>query len=90
MPVEFSPEALGDLVAIRAYVGERNPAAASRLAVQLVAACDRLESMPERGKPGLVPGTREITSVWPYVIVYAFDGAGTVEIIRVWHGSQDR
>ncbi len=89
MPVVFSPEALADLAAIRAYVGDRNPAAASRIAVQLVAACDRLEYLPERGRPGLVAGTREITTIWPYVIVYRISPAD-VEIIRVWHGAQAR
>lgn len=89
MPVVFSPEALGDLKSIRDYIGERNPNAASRIAVALVAACDRLEYLPERGRPGLVAGTREITTIWPYLIVYRITPAA-VEIIRVWHGAQDR
>ena len=81
--------ALADLAAIRTYIGERNPAAASRVAAQLVAACDRLEHLPERRRPGLVEGTREVTSIWPYVIVYRIMPA-SVEIIRVWHGAQNR
>jgi plasmid stabilization system protein ParE len=89
MPVVFSPEAIADLSAIRTYIGERNPDAASRIAVQIVAACDRLEYLPERGRPGLVVGTREITTVWPYVIVYDIS-PNSVEIIRIWHGAQDR
>ena len=89
MPVVFSPEAVADLAEIQSYIGEDNPYAASRVAVQIVAACDRLEHLPERGRPGLVDGTREITSVWPYVIVYRITAAA-VEIIRVWHGAQDR
>jgi toxin ParE1/3/4 len=89
MPVVYSPEALADLVAIHAYIGEQNPAAASRVAVQIVAACDRLEFMPERGRPGVVPGTRELTGAWPYVIAYQITPAA-VEIIRIWHGAQDR
>ena len=89
MPLTFSREAIEDLAAIQDYIGNQNPAAASRVAVQLLAACDRLEYLPERGRPGFVAGTREITGIWPYVIVYRirFDG---VEIIRVWHGAQDR
>jgi plasmid stabilization system protein ParE len=36
-----------------------------------------------------VNGTREITTVWPYVIVYRVTAA-EVQILRVWHGAQDR
>lgn len=89
MPLIFSPEAIEDLAEIRSYIGQDNPFAASRVAVQLVAACDRLEYLPERGRPGLVPGTREVTTVPPYIIVYRIK-AGTVEIIRIWHSAQDR
>jgi toxin ParE1/3/4 len=89
MPVVFSPEALADLTEIRVYLGDRSPAAASRIAVQLVAACDRLEHLPERGRPGLVTGTRELPAIWPYVIVYRITFEA-VEIVRVWHRSQDR
>ncbi len=89
MPIVFSPQALDDLRSIRNYISLDNPHAASRVAVQLVAACDRLEWLPERGRPGRVTGTREITTIWPYIIVYRIQ-AGTVEIIRIWHGAQDR
>jgi toxin ParE1/3/4 len=89
MSVVFAVEALDDLDHIRAHIGRENPPAASRIAVQIVAACDRLEYLPERGLPGLVPGTREMTVIWPYVIVYRVISA-RVEIIRVWHGAQDR
>ena len=89
MSIVFSSEALADLASIREYIGDRNPPAASRISVALVAACDRLEHLPERGRPGLVAGTREITTVWPYIIVYRITTEG-VEIIRVWHGAQDR
>jgi toxin ParE1/3/4 len=59
------------------------------MAVQIVAACDRLDLMPERGRPGLVSGTRELTGAWPYVIVYQIKPEA-IEIIRIWHGAQDR
>jgi toxin ParE1/3/4 len=89
MPVVFSPEAVADLTAIRTYIGEDSLVAASRVAIQLVAACDSLEHLPERGRPGPVAGTREITLIWPYVIVCRITLAG-VEIVRIWHGAQDR
>jgi toxin ParE1/3/4 len=89
MPVVHSPEAIADFANIRAYIGRRSPAAASRIAVQLLAACDSLEHLPERGRPGLRPGTREITPIWPYVILYPI-GQEFAEIVRIWHSAQDR
>ena len=45
--------------------------------------------MPERGRPGLVPGTRELVALWPYIIVYRITPAA-IEILNVWHGAQSR
>lgn len=87
--VVITDPAADDLERIREHIGRENPAAANRVAVQLIAACDRLDYLPERGRPGVVPGTRELVALWPYVIVYRV-GAGVVEILRVWHGAQDR
>ena len=89
MPVIFTRRALRDLANIRAYIADDNPAAASCMAVELVAACDRLEYFPERGRPGLRPGTHELTTVWPYVIVYRVKD-GQIDILSIWHGAQDR
>lgn len=89
MSVRFTRRAINDLARIREYIANDNPMAASRMAVELVAACDRLELFPERGKPGLRQGTRELTTVWPYVIVYRISGAD-IDILAIWHGAQDR
>ena len=89
MEIIFSPQAMRDLRAIRDYIAADNPAAASRMAVELVAACDRLELFPERGRPGSRRGTRELTTVWPYVIVYKVTRQ-RVDIISIWHGRQRR
>ncbi|MDT8278816.1 type II toxin-antitoxin system RelE/ParE family toxin (plasmid) [Roseomonas mucosa] len=87
--ITFADAAVADLQRIREHIGRDNPAAASRIAVQIVAACDRLEHLPQRGRPGPVPGTRELATPWPYVIVYRI-GPEVVEILRVWHGAQER
>jgi len=87
--VVFTDPAISDLARIRDRIGQNNPAAAHRGAVQIVAACDRLEYLPDRGRSGLVPGTREIVALWPYVIVYRTTPDG-VQILRIWHGAQDR
>jgi addiction module RelE/StbE family toxin len=87
--VVFTASAQADLQGIRAYIGEHSPNAASRLTARIVAACDTLERFPSRGRLGRIPGTREIVAVWPYVIVYQIADS-TVEILRIWHGAQDR
>jgi toxin ParE1/3/4 len=89
MSVSFTRRALRDLANILAYIAADNRAAASRVAVELIVACDRLEHFPERGRPGLRRGTRELTIVWPYVIVYRIAGQN-VEILAIWHGARDR
>jgi addiction module RelE/StbE family toxin len=89
MSMHFTARALRDIAHIREFIGRDNPRAASRMAVELVAACDRLETFPERGRMGLVEGTRELTTVWPYVIVYKTKGSD-IEILSVWHGRQHR
>ncbi len=89
MSVNFTRRALRDLANIRAYIANDDPRAASRVAVEIVAACDRLEYFPERGRLGLRRGTRELTIVWPYVIVYRVTGTN-IDILAVWHGAQDR
>jgi toxin ParE1/3/4 len=88
MQVILSREAIDDLQRIRAYIARDNPTAASRVAVQLVAACDRLDFLPNRGRPGREPGTREIV-VRPYVIVYRVT-PDAVQIVRFWHIAQSR
>jgi plasmid stabilization system protein ParE len=89
MKVAITHAARTDLARIRAYISVDNPQAASRMAVELMAACDKLELFPERGRPGILPETRELTTVWPYVIVYRIRG-DVVEILHIWHGAQDR
>jgi toxin ParE1/3/4 len=88
MPVILSPEAIADLQSIRTYIATDNPDAAARVAVRIVAACDSLDFMPNRGRPGAEQGTRELP-VRPYVIVYRVKPEG-VEIIRIWHMAQSR
>jgi toxin ParE1/3/4 len=87
MQVVYTRRALRDLAAIHTHIAADNPAAASRMAVELVAACDRLEQFPERGRTGRRRATHELTTVWPYVIVYKITREG-VDILAIWHGAQ--
>ena len=91
MRVLWARAARDDRRRIAAWLAERNKAAAVRVARALVAAADSLGTRPEKGRPGRAPGTREISAVPPYIIVYEVDQtAGVVLILRVWHSAQDR
>lgn len=79
------------MLAIEDYVAAFNPAVARRLSTELVVAADSLTTFPERGRPGLEPGTRELVAVRPYLIVYRTEeNSERVWIVRVLHGARYR
>ena len=84
MQIVATEQAVADLAALRAVAAVRDPAAASRLGIQLMAAFDRLEYQSQRGRPGTVAGTRELVEVWPYTIVYRVT-PDSVQILRICH-----
>lgn len=88
--VHWRPLALEDLARIVRHITEENPIAARRIGRELLLAGDSLAVFPRRGRRGRVPGTRELVSVQPYIIVYQIEADDGVTIIRVWHGAQDR
>ncbi|MSP48283.1 MAG: type II toxin-antitoxin system RelE/ParE family toxin [Alphaproteobacteria bacterium] len=90
MSVTWRATARDDVVRIIGHIAEENPIAAWRMARELVLAGDSLGAFPHRGRPGLVPGTRELLIIQPYVVVYEVNDADDVTILRVWHGAQDR
>ncbi|HYC03764.1 MAG TPA: type II toxin-antitoxin system RelE/ParE family toxin [Azospirillaceae bacterium] len=90
MKVRWRAAALDDIDRIYAYIEERNPQAAQRVVQELVVAGDSLVTFPYRGRAGSRPGFRELTTIWPYVIAYRVERNGTVVILRVWHGAQER
>lgn len=89
MIVAWTPEAVGDVAAIHRYVSRFNPSAAANMARSLCEAGGSLSAFPERGRAGLIEGTRELVVLETYVVVYRIR-AETVEIVRVWHAAQRR
>ena len=68
----WSPEAIDDLAALRAYIEQDDPAAARRVALHIVESIETLLSNnPEMGRPGRVPGTRELVIPrTPFIVPY--------------------
>ncbi len=88
MTVVWSPRAVAHLSHLREHIAHDNPNAARRIATQLLEAVDRLAKFPNLGRPGRVPGTRELPVPGTrYVIPYRLRGE-RLEIIAVFHGRQ--
>ena len=89
MRLVWSPQAVEDLAALRAYIEGDDPKAARKTAVRIVEAIETLiPANPKVGRPGRVPGTRELVIArTPYIVPYRLR-EGTIEILRVFHGAR--
>jgi len=78
-----------DLDEIADYIGADNPAAAARVVLEIV---DQVETLlpqhPAIGRPGRVPGTRELViRGLPYIVPYRVRDSD-LELLRVLHASR--
>lgn len=89
MRVRWTQPAVEDFIGICDYTEVHFGALqARRAALQLFECAESLKVMPQRGRNGRKPGTRELTvSRLPFVIVYRSRAEG-VEILRILHGAQ--
>ena len=77
--------AILDLEAARAHIATDDPDAARRVATRILDATGRLSEHPAIGRPGRVPGTRElVVPRTPYLIPYRVRD-NVIEILRVFH-----
>ncbi len=90
MAVSWAPQAIDDIARITRYIAAENPAAAARVAQEILVAGDSLKIFPRRGRRSMLPGRRELVALRPYVIVYRLLPDDDVDILRVWHAAQDR
>lgn len=72
----WSPEAIDDLVSLRTYISEDDPAAARRVALHIIHNVEALLSEnPQMGRAGRVPGTRELVIPnTPFIVPYRVQG----------------
>jgi toxin ParE1/3/4 len=85
----WSPEAIADLAALRAYIAQDDPAAARRIALHILHNVEALlPNHPGMGRPGRVPGTRELViPKTPFIVPYRLEG-DRIQILRVFHGAR--
>ncbi len=86
MIIVWSPEAIDDLTALRAYIAADDPAAARRVALHIVRDVEQLlPNNPRIGRPGRVPGTRElVVPRTSYIVPYRIR-RNRVEVLRIYH-----
>jgi toxin ParE1/3/4 len=89
LKIIWSPEAIDDLVALRAYISRDNPTAARRVALHLLEMIETtLAENPPIGHPGRVPGTREfVIDKTPYLVPYRVKD-NALQIMRIYHGAR--
>jgi addiction module RelE/StbE family toxin len=86
--VRWLRRALEGLEEEAAYIARDDPDAAVRVVTRIASSVDRLATHPASGRPGRVPGIRElIVPGTPYLVAYRVRGE-TVEILRLLHGAR--
>jgi toxin ParE1/3/4 len=88
MKIVFSPQARDDLREIFLYIARDNPDAARALLKRLRSRITDLEDTPHIGRPGRVPGTRELAIPGTaYIAPYQVSG-DQLQNLRVYHGAR--
>lgn len=88
MRIEWSVFAIDDREAIFDYIEADSPRAAATVDDRIEAQVEGLLRTPEMGRPGRIPGTRELViSRTPYIAAYRIE-SNIVRILRVLHGAQ--
>ena len=87
--VRWTTNAADDLERIVNYIRRDSPDAALRVAKTIFDGVAELRTFPNRGRIGLVQGTRELVFArWPYIAVYEIID-DQVQVLRIRHSSQN-
>ena len=72
---------------IQRFIARVDPGAAANVAAAIRRSVDSLGRLPQRGRPGRVPDTRElVVPRTPYIVPYSVRGE-TVQILAVLHSA---
>ncbi len=90
MKIQYSPEAINDLVRLRKFIAVNNPYAAKRVAERLISGIEKLKVFPEMGLPvQRSPEPEKVRDLFitNYTVRYLI-GEDSIFILRVWHGKE--
>ena len=86
--VRWLRTALRNLDEEASYIAADDPAAAREVVRRILEAVASLREQPEIGRPGRIPGTRElVVSRTRYLVPYRVRGQ-VVQVLRVFHTSR--
>lgn len=92
MTLVYSEEAVADLLRLRAFIADKDPLAAARVASELITRIEKLRLFPSMGRAvELAPDPEAIRDAifGKYVIRYTYQ-PNTIVILRIWHHYEDR
>lgn len=92
MRLIYSEQALRDLVRLRAFIADKDPAAARRVATELVARIRRLQDFPKLGREvsrAPDPAALRDAVLGNHVVRYV-PRSDVLIILRIWHHYEDR
>lgn len=88
MRVRWLRRALNDLEAAESWFARDNPGAADELVLRIVKTVSLLKDQPGIGRPGRVPGTRELVVPETMFVVPYRVREDVVVILRVYHSAR--
>ena len=92
MLIRWTPFAVDVLKAIsRRIERDRSLGAANRVCRSIYDVTQTLRHHPYSGRVGMEEGTRELVIPGlPYVVTYRVTSSNAIQILRIWHGAQNR
>lgn len=90
MRIRYSPESIDDLIRLRDFIKEKNPAAARRIANELLDGIKKLKLFPRIGLPvtrAADPRFIRDLFISSYVVRYLIS-KNEIYILRMWHGKE--
>lgn len=92
MKLAYSPEAIADLIRLRAFIATHDPGAAARIGKELVTRIESLSTFPHMGRPvSQAPDPESIRDFifGKYIVRYMVHGSALV-VLRIWHHYETR
>lgn len=88
MVLSWSERALDDLESVRTYLTSQHEAAAGETVLRILTHLEHLKTQPHLGRPGRVPGTRELLMhPAPFIVPYRVR-EDVIEVLLVLHTSR--